>query len=104
MISDNDGAGVAYAATFNGEQDVYFLRIPGPPTCSLACGDLNDSGGPVNLQDFATFANCFGLLPSNVPDCVCSDLNGDLIIDLNDFSTFALNFDQISTNTPPNCP
>jgi hypothetical protein len=27
MISDNAGASVAYAATFNGEQDVYFLRI-----------------------------------------------------------------------------
>ncbi len=28
MISDNGGASLAYAATFNGEQDVYFLRIP----------------------------------------------------------------------------
>ncbi len=27
MISDNAGVNVAYAATFNGEQDVYFLRI-----------------------------------------------------------------------------
>jgi hypothetical protein len=27
MISDNGGASLAYAATFNGEQDVYYLRI-----------------------------------------------------------------------------
>jgi len=27
MISDNEGANLAYAATFNGEQDIYFLRI-----------------------------------------------------------------------------
>jgi len=32
MVSDNAGANVAYAATFNGEQDVYFLRI-GPRDC-----------------------------------------------------------------------
>lgn len=29
MVSDNVGANLAYAATFNGEQDVYFLRIGG---------------------------------------------------------------------------
>ncbi|MHC5110487.1 MAG: hypothetical protein ACYTHJ_11490 [Planctomycetota bacterium] len=29
MISDNTGTSIAYAATFNGEQDVYFLRIDG---------------------------------------------------------------------------
>ncbi|GJM26081.1 MAG: hypothetical protein DHS20C16_24960 [Phycisphaerae bacterium] len=27
MVSDNIGVGIAYAATFNGEQDVYYLRI-----------------------------------------------------------------------------
>jgi hypothetical protein len=27
MVSDVDGADLAYAATFNGEQDVYYLRI-----------------------------------------------------------------------------
>ena len=27
MVSDNDGANLAYAATFNGEQDVYFLAL-----------------------------------------------------------------------------
>lgn len=28
MISDNTGAHLAFAATFNGEQDVYYMRIP----------------------------------------------------------------------------
>jgi hypothetical protein len=33
MRSDNLGANIAYAATFNGEQDIYFLRI-GPWDCN----------------------------------------------------------------------
>jgi hypothetical protein len=35
LVSDNTGANVAYAATFNGEEDIYFVRVtPGvvPPT------------------------------------------------------------------------
>ncbi len=32
MISDNFGAHLAYAATYNGEQDVYYLRIGDPAT------------------------------------------------------------------------
>ncbi len=31
MVSDDTGAGLAYSATFNGEQDVYYLRIEPPP-------------------------------------------------------------------------
>lgn len=34
MVSDLAGAGVAYAATFNGEQDVYYVRV----------GDCNENG------------------------------------------------------------
>ena len=33
MVSDNLGVNIAYAATFNGEQDVYFLRV-GPWDCN----------------------------------------------------------------------
>ncbi|MGB2985922.1 MAG: sialidase family protein [Phycisphaerae bacterium] len=66
MISDEAGASVAYAATFNGEQDVYFLRV----------GDCNRNGihdaidvdegmgedcdGDVDLMDFASFQSAFG--------------------------------------------
>ena len=42
MISDNVGADVAYAATFNGGQDVYYLRIPN--SAPLAA-DLPAAGG-----------------------------------------------------------
>jgi hypothetical protein len=31
IVSDNTGGSVAYAATFNGEEDVYYVRV-GPPT------------------------------------------------------------------------
>ena len=27
VVSDNAGANVAYAATFNGEEDIYYVRI-----------------------------------------------------------------------------
>lgn len=105
MISDNLGASLAYAATFNGEQDVYFLRIPSDaPPCAQACGDLDDSGGTVNLLDFATFATCFGLSPFSSGSCACSDLNGDGTINLFDFATFATLFGASSSNSPPNCP
>jgi len=39
MISDNTGADVAYAATFNGEEDVYYVRIEAIPET-----DVPDSG------------------------------------------------------------
>lgn len=35
MVSDNTGADVAYAATFNGGQDVYYLRIPNTATVAV---------------------------------------------------------------------
>lgn len=41
MISEEDGVNIAYSATFNGEQDVYFLRIG---------GDCNENG-VLDLQD-----------------------------------------------------
>ena len=45
LLSDNGGASLVYAATFNGEQDIYFLRIPFDcdgngieDDCDIACG------------------------------------------------------------------
>ena len=32
IVSDNAGANVAYAATFNGEEDIYYVRIVSPPS------------------------------------------------------------------------
>jgi len=56
MHSDNGGASLAYAATFNGEQDVYFVRIP------FDC----DGNGVEDLIDINNGAN---------------DCNGNLVLD-----------------------
>lgn len=42
MLSDNDGANIVYPATFNGEQDIYFVRVPQITTQTVT--------GNVNLQ------------------------------------------------------
>ncbi|MBX7133032.1 MAG: hypothetical protein K1X67_10180 [Fimbriimonadaceae bacterium] len=47
MISDNAGADVAYCATFNLEQDVYYLRIPAPTLPISGRVTLGDWTGPV---------------------------------------------------------
>ena len=72
------------------------------------CGDIDMSGGSVDLVDFATFALCFGLTQPG-PGCnaqafFCSDLNGSGVVDMTDFATFALWFGLQTTNTVPNCP
>ena len=45
MISDARGADIAYAATFNGEQDVYHLRIDHTDCNSNGVSDLTDIAG-----------------------------------------------------------
>ncbi len=57
MISDHGGAHVAFAATFNGEQDVYYLRIP---------IDCNENGvfDETDITD-GTSADCNG---NGIPD------------------------------------
>jgi hypothetical protein len=75
--------------------------------CRCACGDINHSGGLVDLNDFNTFAICFGsTAPTSAcpqPEFDCSDLNQDTMIDLNDFNTFAIIFNTLPTQSPPNC-
>ncbi|UCG33882.1 MAG: hypothetical protein JSU68_04440, partial [Phycisphaerales bacterium] len=71
------------------------------------CGDINGSGGLVDLNDFASFALCFGVSQPG-PNCgaqtfACSDLDGNGQVDLNDFSTFALWFGLQSSHTVPDC-
>ncbi len=62
MISETEGAALAYSATFNGEQDVYFLRV----------GDCN-ANGIHDSTDIATLpgtdANANGILDACEPDC-----------------------------------
>jgi hypothetical protein len=81
MMSDNTGVYVAYAATFNGGQDVYFLHIDAEILCDFdndrlcQISDINDllSEGPI--------ADGVVVTPG-VNDQF--DLNGDGIIDLAD--------------------
>ncbi len=73
MVSDNLGADVAYAATFNGEQDVYYLRI-GPPS-----NDCNENGFP-DRDDVSKgrSPDCDGDL---LPDECERNFDGDEFID-----------------------
>jgi glucose/arabinose dehydrogenase len=71
------------------------------------CGDIAGDGGTVNLDDFATFAVCFGRsLPAGacpLQSLVCSDLDGNGTVNLADFSTFALLYGTVSTALRPEC-
>ncbi len=75
-----------------------------PDFCEGACtcGDVNGSGGLVDLTDFATFSSCFGLA-SSTPGCECADLNADGVVNLADFSSFSTVFGTTSAESPPNC-
>jgi hypothetical protein len=85
MVSDDVGAHLAWAATFNGEQDVYYLRI-GDYDCNtngvgdsldIAFGtslDLDNNGIPDECDDVSTAAEQTGAhddgyrLHQNVPN------------------------------------
>jgi len=67
MVSDDLGANLAYAATFNGEQDVYFIRI-GDPACP--------EDGRLTL-DRSKYA-CDGVVNIAVLDCGLN-LDNDLV-------------------------
>jgi hypothetical protein len=46
IVSDNAGANVAYAATFNGEEDIYYVRIGRRGWSLIATVDFNGNGKP----------------------------------------------------------
>ena len=80
----------------------FLYQIPG-----CVCGDLDGSGGRVDLSDFNVFSVCFGLREPTVI-CQqelfdCADLNQDDWINLTDFSTFQVLFGTVSSNSPPSC-
>ena len=75
MISDATGAGLAYAATFNGEQDVWFVRVGDcnangvHDSSDIAQGtsiDCNSSGHPDECENLTEICN----------DGVDNDCNG----------------------------
>jgi hypothetical protein len=92
IVSDDVGASIAFAATFNGEQDVYFLRVNDfdcnrngiGDSADLASGvlhDCNGNGVPDECERAAgvavncpCYANCDGSTASpvlNVADFTC---------------------------------
>jgi hypothetical protein len=50
MVSDRVGANVAYAATFNGEQDVYYLRIGDYDCNANGVGDTEDIASGASMD------------------------------------------------------
>ncbi len=76
MISDHAAANLAYAATFNNEQDVYFVRL----------GDCNHNGVHDGLD--LSGGTSFDQDGDGVPDeCLCPpDLTGDGVVDAADLA------------------
>ncbi len=80
MVSDNLGVNVAYAATFNGEQDIYFLRI-GPWDCN---GNQIDDALDIS-EGRSRDCNSNGVPDECEYRC---DLDGDGLTGLSDFASF----------------
>ncbi|MCK4872252.1 MAG: exo-alpha-sialidase [Phycisphaerales bacterium] len=106
MTSDLLGANIAYSATFNSEQDVYFLRI-GPYDCNqngiddaedIAVGDspdCNENGIPDECELAAGTAadgNGNGILDECEFDCP-GDVDGDRDVDQNDLGVLLASYD-----------
>ena len=114
MISDELGAKIAYAATFNGEQDVYFLRLAidcnnnglhdGDDIASGRSPDVNNNGipdececvGDLDLDGDTDLADLGILLADwgcTTPPGPCGgDLNGDGHTDLTDLAILLADF------------
>ncbi len=79
MLSDDLGASVAYAATFNGEQDVYFLRLA--PDCNEnGVADFEDilSGTSEDVNNDAIPEECERDIDEDeIPDAFDSDIDND---------------------------
>ena len=102
LVSDNVGAHLAWAATFNGEQDVYYLRI-GDYDCNgnsiadaddianLSSGDCNANGIPDECEIAAgteSDDNGNGIPDSCEPDCPWDcDGSNDGFVGIVDFLT-----------------
>jgi len=69
------------------------------------CGDLDGSGGDVDLGDLAELARCWGEDPLTNLDCTCANMAelGGSNIDLLDLQVLADLFLSSSLDYPPNC-
>ncbi|MGD8451401.1 MAG: NosD domain-containing protein [Phycisphaerae bacterium] len=61
-------------------------------TCPFTPGDINGSCGPVDFDDFSTFAACWDVWPDDCGTYGCADVDGDGEMDLRDFAAFSLLF------------
>jgi hypothetical protein len=60
VVSDNSSANVAYAATFNGEEDIYYVRIPPPtpsPTPTPTVPPIVATNPATNVANFSATLN-----------------------------------------------
>jgi hypothetical protein len=73
-------------------------------SCST-CGDIDGSGGNVDMADFAEMSKCWGVDPTVDSSCVCANLveASDNIIDLLDLQVLAELFLSTSSDYPPDC-
>jgi hypothetical protein len=101
--SDDVGVFVAMAATMNGEQDVYFIRINDwdcnrngvPDTLDLAAGTLHDCDANAVPDECEIAAGAKPDVNGNgIPDgCECyADCNLDGVLDVSDFGCFTNRF------------
>ena len=81
MRSTDDAVHIAYSATFNGEQDVFYLQIPATP--GILIGDTNHDG-EVNLLDVAPFVQVL----SKAGFLCEADINQDGFVNLLDVEPF----------------
>ena len=78
-------------------------------TCNV-CGDIagdgisaNGLGSNADLADYAAFLDCFDADLRARPECFCSDLNDDQVINELDYKILVGLLESTSTNLPPNC-
>jgi hypothetical protein len=91
MVSDVGAAHLAYAATFNNEQDVYYVRIPGD--CNL-----NGVEDALDISSGAS-ADCSG---NEIPDECEPDCNGNEVADSCDIY-FGTSTDCTANGLPDDC-
>ncbi len=84
-----------------GEYVIVFAVVP--TVCQRNCGDVDGTGGPIDLIDFAGLQDCFGESPTVSHDYRCADLAVDQLIDYTDYTVFDQIMGTIPTDPPPSC-
>ena len=79
MVSDNVGANLAYSATYNGEQDVYYVRIGEFDCNNNGIGDTQDIADGIS-------ADCnYNGIPDECEGLFCNaDVNNDCEVNIDD--------------------